>query len=118
MSFSHDKIELLERTALEMVVQALADYLKQSVRVFREETDKAQDIAEDVMREAIESMGISGFQERLYGKVDYKKAIYVFVPEPVPVALMLDAKGREGQHLGDNSDVANLYASALQAYYG
>ena len=40
-----------------------------------------QDIAEDVAREAIEAMGMSGISERLYGKVDVKKAIYVFLPE-------------------------------------
>ena len=55
----------------------------------------AQDIAEDVMREAIESMGIASLQERLYGKVDYKKAVYVFIPEAYPVALMLDAKAEK-----------------------
>lgn len=96
MPLSLDLIEHLERTALEVVVQAVTDYLPQAKRIFRKETDKAQDIAEDVMREAIEAMGVSGFQERLYGKVDYKKAIYVFVPEAQPVALMLDAKAEKG----------------------
>ena len=71
----------LERTTMEMVVQAITDYRKQATRIFLEESDLAQDIAEDVMREAIESMSIASQQERLYGKVDYKKAIYVFIPE-------------------------------------
>ena len=48
------------------------------------------------MREAVEAMGMAGFQERLYGKVDYKKAVYAFIPEPHPVALMLDAKAEKG----------------------
>ncbi len=48
------------------------------------------------MREAIEEMGLPGIRERLYGKVDYKKAIYVFLPHPQPVALMLDAKAEKG----------------------
>ena len=89
--------EKLERTTMEMVVQAIVDYLDEAKRIFREESDLAQDIAEDVvMREAVEAMGVSGFQERLYGKVDYKRAIYVFTPEPNPVALMLDAKAEKG----------------------
>lgn len=91
-----DALERLERTTLEMVVQALRDYQAHAVTIFREETDKAQDIAEDVMREAVEAMGVPGFQERLYGKADYKKALYVFVPEAQPVALMLDAKAEKG----------------------
>ena len=91
-----NEIEYVERTALEIVVQALTDYLPQAVRIFCKETDKAQDIAEDVMRESIEAMGVSGFQERLYGKMDYKKAIYVFVPAAQPIALMLDAKAEKG----------------------
>lgn len=39
---------------------------------------------------------MAGFQERLYGKVDYKKAVYAFIPESYPVALMLDAKAEKG----------------------
>ena len=89
-----ERLERLERTAFETVVQALTDY-REVTRIFREEVDKAQDIAEDVMREALESMGISTFHERLYGKVDYKKAMYVFIPEAEPIALMLDAKAEK-----------------------
>ena len=91
-----DELELLERTTLEMVVQALCDYRTQAGVIFREETDQPQDIAEDVMREAVDLMGMAGFHERLYGNVDYKKAIYVFVPASRPVALMLDAKAEKG----------------------
>lgn len=36
---------------MEMVVQALVDYQDQAKRIFLEEKDKAQDIAEDVMRQ-------------------------------------------------------------------
>ena len=88
--------EKLERTTMEMVVQAVTDYREQATCIFLEESDLAQDIAEDVMREAVESMGIAGLPERLYGKVDYKKAVYVFIPEAYPVALMLDTKAEEG----------------------
>ena len=78
-----------------MVAQALLDYRGQAATIFREETDYPQDIAEDVMREAIDGMGMSQMHERLYGKVDLKKAIYVFVPDVERVALMLDAKAEK-----------------------
>ncbi len=78
-----------------MVSQALLDYRMQAIKIFREETDYPQDIAEDVLREAIDAMGMSQIHERLYGKVDLKKAIYVFVPDAEPVALMLDAKAEK-----------------------
>ncbi len=90
-----DEAERLERTAFSMVVQAMTDYRKQAVTIFAEETDLPQDIAEDLTRESIEAMGLPGLQERLYGKVDVKKAVYVFLPEPRPVALMLDAKAEK-----------------------
>ena len=80
---------------MSIVVQALTDYAPQAATIFREETDMPQDIAEDVTREAIEAMGMSGISERLYGKVDVKKAIYVFLPRPHQVALMLDAKAEK-----------------------
>lgn len=90
-----DELEAVERTTLEMVVQALTDYRSQAETIFREETDLPQDIAEDVTREAIEAMGLPSVDHRLYGKVDFKKAIYVFLPEAKTVALMLDAKAEK-----------------------
>lgn len=86
------RVEELEATVLSMVAQAFGDYRRQASTIFREETDEPQDIAEDITREAIEAMGLSEIHERLYGKVDLKKAIYAFMPEAQPVALMLDAK--------------------------
>lgn len=89
---SPNQWELIEQTTFAMVVRALEDYWPEAIQIFREETDKAQDIAEDVVREAVDEMGLSTLKERLYGNVDFKKAIYVFLPEPCTVALMLDAK--------------------------
>ena len=90
-----EQIERLEQTTFSIVVQALADYRQDAAIIFQEETDQPQDIAEDVTREAMEAMGVSGIRDRLYGKVDFKKAIYVFLPEAHPVALMLDAKAEK-----------------------
>lgn len=92
---SPEKVELLEQAVMALVVQAITDYREDAVTIFGGETDLPQDIAEDVTREAIDSMGISGIHDRLYGKVDIKKTIYVFLPEPAEVALMLDAKAEK-----------------------
>lgn len=92
---THDQIEQLERTAMSMVTQGLVDYTKTVVRVFQQDTDLPQDIAEDLTREAMDAMGLPSIKSRLYGKVDYKKSIYVFLPEAHPVALMLDAKAEK-----------------------
>ncbi len=35
----------------------------------------------------MEAMGVSSFSERLYGKVDYKKAVYAFMPEAQPTGV-------------------------------
>ena len=80
---------------MSLVVQAMRDYWDEAVTIFREETDQPQDIAEDLTREAIVAIGVSGTQDRLYGKVDVKKAIYAFLPDATPAALMLDAKAEK-----------------------
>ena len=91
-----EQIEQLERFTLSMVVQALKDYKDKAVAIFREETDQVQDIAEDITRESIAEMQLPRIDIRLYGKVDVKKAIYAFLPDAIPVALMLDAKAESG----------------------
>lgn len=90
-----DSLEMLEEVTLSMVVQALTDYKDKARDIFMAETDLAQDIAEDVTREVLEEMRLPRIDLRLYGKVDVKKAIYVFLPKAVPVALMLDAKAEK-----------------------
>lgn len=109
---SFDEIESLERTALEMVVQALTDYLSDAVTIFREEEDEPKDIAEDVTREAMDAMGVSGFRERLYGNVDFKKAMYVFTPEAHPIALMLDSKAEKAN--GDRTATIQMSQTSMR----
>ncbi|MCY3821580.1 MAG: SfiI family type II restriction endonuclease [Gammaproteobacteria bacterium] len=107
-----DQLERLEQTVMEMVVQALTDYREQAATIFREETDQPQDIAEDVAREALEAMGVSGIRERLYGKVDYKKAIYAFLPAAQAVALMLDAKAEKAN--GDRTATIQMSQTSMR----
>ncbi len=95
-----------------MVVQALTDYRQQAVTIFREETDLPQDIAEDITREALELMGVSGLNERLYGKVDYKKAVYIFLPSAYPVALMLDSKAEKSN--GDRTATIQMSQTSMR----
>jgi len=107
-----EEIERLEQTVMALVVQALTDYKSEIVTIFAEETDQPQDIAEDVTREAIEKMGVSSIQDRLYGKVDVKKAIYAFLPDPVPVALMLDAKAEKRN--GDRTATIQMSQTSMR----
>ena len=90
-----DRIELVEKAAFSLVVKALEEYKGEAAEIFAAEEDLPQDIAEDIVREAIDNLGVSRIKERLYGKVDVKKAIYLFLPEAIPVALMVDAKAEK-----------------------
>ena len=106
-----DELERLEETTMALVVQAISDYRQEAVTIFQEETDLAQDIAEDITREAIDLMGVPGFNERLYGKVDFKKAIYTFLPNAHPVALMLDSKAEKSN--GDRTATIQLSQTSM-----
>jgi len=77
-------------------VRAIRDYRDEVVKIFREETDLVGDIGEDVTREALDKLGISRVDIRLYGKVDYKRAAVLFLPErEIEVALMIDSKAEK-----------------------
>lgn len=88
-----DTVESIERATLRMVAQAIYEFRQEAATIFREETDLPQDVAEDVTREALESMGTSRVPVRLFGKIDYKRARYVFHPEyAIRQALFVDSK--------------------------
>lgn len=108
----NDELEYVERTAFSIVTTAIENYKEEIVKIFREEEDKPQDIAEDIVREAIEELGMSRIRERLYGKVDLKKSIYVFLPEAVPVALMVDAKAEK--HNGDRTATIQMSQTSMR----
>lgn len=106
-----DRIERIEHTVMELVVRALADYFDRAVDSFQYGSDKPEDIAEDVMRDAVEEMGVSKIHHRLGGKVDFKKALYAFLPEPCPVALMLDAKAEDDKERAGDIESVNIQLS-------
>lgn len=61
-----DQIIQVEQACLRLVVRAIRDYYKQAVKIFKEETDVVGDIAEDVTREALDTLGVSRKDLRLY----------------------------------------------------
>jgi hypothetical protein len=90
------QIEEVERSCLRLVARAVRDYHHEAIKIFREETDEAGDVAEDITREALDSLGVPRVSLRLYGKVDYKKAAVVFLPDrEIDVALMIDSKAEK-----------------------
>lgn len=88
-----DRLEAIEKTTLRLVTQAVFDYRQQAQFIFANETDKVADIAEDITREALDRMGVSRIDQRLFGKVDYKRAKYLFLPDfAIRQALFVDSK--------------------------
>ena len=111
----HSRLEEIEKATLRLVVQGLYDYRALAKEIFAGESDKAQDIAEDITRESLDRLGMSGMPVRLFGKVDYKRARYVFHPEySIRQALFVDSKAEKvsGQGTANDSDGTNFYASA------
>lgn len=74
----------------------MRNYQAKAADIFRNEVEDAKEVAEDVTREAMEALGVSRIDYRLYGKVDYKRAAFVFLPESEQgVALMVDSKAEK-----------------------
>jgi len=91
----------VEKSCLRLVTRAIRDFWPKAREIFSEETDLPQDVAEDVTQEALTDLGISKIPMRLYGKIDYKRAAFLFLPDrEVEVALLVDSKAekKEGQN--------------------
>jgi hypothetical protein len=90
------QIEEIEKASARLVTQAIYEFRNTAAEIFNEEKDLAQDIAEDLTREALDRLGVSRMDQRLYGKIDYKRARYVFHPEyAVRQALLVDSKAEK-----------------------
>lgn len=90
------QIEEIEKASARLVTQAIYEFRDTAAEIFRNERDLAQDIAEDLTREALDRLGVSRMDLRLYGKIDYKRARYVFHPEyAVRQALLVDSKAEK-----------------------
>lgn len=91
-----NRLEEIEKASLRLVVQAIYDYRVTAVEIFREESDLVADIGEDITREALDRMGMARIDQRLFGKMDYKRARYVFHPEyALKQALFVDSKAEK-----------------------
>ena len=97
-SLTHDLdlLEQVEKATLRMVTQAIYDFRNEASEFFVHEPDLVADIGEDITREAMDRMGTSIIPVRLFGKIDYKRARYVFHPEySVRQALFVDSKAEK-----------------------
>ena len=91
-----DVIEQVEKATLRMVVQAVCDFREDAIEIFAGESDLVADIGEDIMREALDRQGMPTIPVRLFGKIDYKRATYIFQPEyAVRQALFVDSKAEK-----------------------
>jgi len=88
-----ERLEEIEKASLRLLVQAVYEYRATAFDIFKEENDQVADIGEDITREALDRLGMSKIDQRLFGKVDYKRARYIFHPEyAVKQALFVDSK--------------------------
>lgn len=91
-----ETIEEIEKASSRLVTQALYEFRDEAASIFARERDLAQDIAEDITREALDRLGVSRMDFRLFGKIDYKRARYVFHPGyAVRQALLVDSKAEK-----------------------
>jgi len=91
-----DRLEDIEKASLRLVVQAIYEYRETAADIFQLEGDLVADIGEDVTREALDRLGMSRIDQRLFGKVDYKRARYLFHPEyTIKQALFVDSKAEK-----------------------
>jgi len=93
-----DALEDIERSSMRLVAQALAAAKEQAKQIFANWDDLAGDIGEDITRYAVDTLGVSQIPLRIPGKVDYKRARYVFHPTyAVRQALLIDSKSEKAQ---------------------
>ena len=91
-----DIIEQVEKATLRMVVQAIYDFRQDAMEIFAGESDLVADIGEDITREALDRQGMPTIPVRLFGKIDYKRATYLFHPDyAVRQALFVDSKAEK-----------------------
>lgn len=91
-----DKIEETEKASAKLVTQAIYELRETAAEIFRRQHDLPQDIAEDITREALDRLGVSRMDVRLFGKMDYKRARYIFHPGyAVRQALFVDSKAEK-----------------------
>ncbi len=90
-----DILEEIEKASLRLVTQSLVEFTE-ARQIFNSELDLQADIGEDITREALDRMGVSGARIRVFGKMDYKRARLVFHPDyAIRQALLVDSKAEK-----------------------
>jgi hypothetical protein len=93
-----DTLEQIEQASMRLVTQALVDSKTEAQQIFASWDDLAGDIGEDITRYAVDALGVSQIPLRIPGKVDYKRARYVFHPAyAIRQALLIDSKSEKAQ---------------------
>ncbi|MDR3328566.1 MAG: SfiI family type II restriction endonuclease [Prevotellaceae bacterium] len=91
-----DRLEAIEKASLRLVAQAICDFRETAAAIFKVESDLVADIGEDLTREALDRLGVSKIDQRLFGKIDYKRARYLFHPDfAIKQALFVDSKAEK-----------------------
>jgi hypothetical protein len=109
-----DILEEIEKASLRMVTQPMVAFSREAGTIFGAEPDKPQDIAEDITREAMDTIGVSRIPARLFGTMDSKRARYIFHPAcAVRQALLVDSKAEKG-----TLNTATLQVSQTCCEYG
>lgn len=89
-------LENIEKLSMRFVCQAIFDFAQEAVKIYTNEGDKQGDIGEDITREALDSVGVSKIPCRIFGKMDYKKARYIFHEAyALRQALLVDSKAEK-----------------------
>lgn len=90
------RLEDIEKASLRFVAQAIFDFRETAKAIFMNEADLVADIGEDITREALDKVGVSKIDQRLFGKIDYKRARYFFHPDfAIKQALFVDSKAEK-----------------------
>lgn len=120
LSQNLDRLEEIEKVSLRLVTQAIYDYRIAAQEIFREESDLVADIGEDITREAVERLGMPRIDQRLFGKVDYKRACYLFHPDyALKQALFVDSKAEKVGGQGTATlQISQLSMTVRQVRFG
>jgi len=91
-----DLIEAIEKGSTRFVAQAIELFRAEAIDIFAHESDLQADIGEDITAEALDSLGMSRMAQRVFGKMDYKRARYIFEPDyAVRQILLVDSKAEK-----------------------
>lgn len=93
-------IEDIEKASTRFVTQAIELFRAEAINIFAQESDLQADIGEDITAEALDSLGMSRMAQRVFGKMDYKRARYIFEAEyAVRQVLLVDSKAEKVGHV-------------------